>query len=73
MTDSAAESLGMTMLRTGSSRSGEMDLGDEQDDPEPEEQEVEKAEAPPSSTPMNGGACFPREAQKTEKQARFPE
>ncbi len=73
MTDSAAESLGMTMPRTGSSRSGEMDLGDEQEDREPEEQEVEKSEAPPSSTSTNGGACFPKEAQEPKKQERLPE
>jgi hypothetical protein len=65
MTGSEAESCGTATPRTGSSRSGEMDLEEQELEHDLVEQEAEeKSIVPPASTFPNGGACFPKKSSE---------
>ena len=59
MTDSLADSEGMTMLKTGSSVSGKIDLGTEEGKIGEEEPSSTKSRVRPNSTSSDGGNCFP--------------
>ena len=72
MTASLADSEGMTMLKTGSSVSGKIDLGTEEGKIGEEELSSTKSGVPPNSTSSDGGKCFPlpHDVGKKEKAQR---